>query len=105
MLPRFQPDVFQENIKLLHAVEELAKKKNTSTVQIAMGWVLAQSERKGNGVIIPIPGTTTSERVKQNTEAPAKLTEGDLATLDEILKKFPPIGNRYPDGLNSLSDA
>ncbi|KAF2745449.1 Aldo/keto reductase [Sporormia fimetaria CBS 119925] len=103
-LPRFQPDVFDENLKLVHAVEEIASKKGVVPVQIAMGWVLAQSKRKGNGDIIPIPGATTSDRIKENLK-PAKLTEEDLAALDDILKKFPAVGHRYPAEHVHLLDA
>jgi pyridoxine 4-dehydrogenase len=93
-LPRFQPDVFDENLKLLHAVEDIASKKGVSPTQIAIGWVVAQSSRNGLGTFIPIPGATTSARIQENMK-PAKLTEEDMVALEEILKKFAPIGTRY----------
>lgn len=93
-LPRFQPDVFDENIKLLHAVEDIAKAKGATPVQIAIGWVLAQSGAKGMPTIIPIPGATTSERIQENMK-PAQLNDDDMKALGEILKKFPVIGGRY----------
>jgi pyridoxine 4-dehydrogenase len=93
--PRFQPEVFDENIKLVEEVEKIALKKSVLPVQIAIGWVLARSGKKGFPVIIPIPGATTSERIKENMR-PAELNEDDLEAIDEILKKFPPVGNRYP---------
>lgn len=92
--PRFHKDVFDENVKLVHEVEKIASKKGVSSVQIAVGWVLAQSGRNGNATFIPIPGATTSERIKENMK-PAKLSEEDISALDEILKKFPPMGDRY----------
>ncbi|KAJ4367520.1 hypothetical protein N0V83_007103 [Neocucurbitaria cava] len=96
--PRFQPDVFDENIKLLHAVEDIAKSKGATPAQIALGWVLAHSGAKGMPTIIPIPGATTAERIKENT-TPAKLEEADLKALDEFLKKFEVKGGRYhPSG-------
>jgi pyridoxine 4-dehydrogenase len=102
--PRFQPDVFPENLKLLDQVEKIAKKKGVTPAQIAMGWVLSLSRNKGFGDIIPIPGTTTSERVKENMHA-AQLTSEDQAELDDILKRFTPVGGRYPEFLNHLSHA
>ena len=93
-MPRFQPDVFDENLKLVKEVEQLASKKGCTPGQVALGWVLAHSGKKGFPDIIPIPGTTTSDRVKENVQ-PAALTDEDMGALEEILKKFPPIGNRY----------
>jgi pyridoxine 4-dehydrogenase len=93
-MPRYQPDVFDENIKLANAVEELAKQKGVTPAQIAIGWVLYHNGKKGMPTIIPIPGTTTSARTEENMK-PAKLSEEDFKTLGEILKKFPVKGGRY----------
>ncbi|KAH7409832.1 NADP-dependent oxidoreductase domain-containing protein [Phaeosphaeria sp. MPI-PUGE-AT-0046c] len=93
-MPRFQPDVFHENIKLFHAVEDIAKQKNETPAQIALGWVLYQSGRDGMPTVIPIPGATTSARIEENMK-PAKLSEEDFKSLGDILKTFAPIGGRY----------
>jgi pyridoxine 4-dehydrogenase len=93
-LPRFQPDVFDENIKLLHQVEEIAKQKQATPAQIALGWILAQSGKKGMPIIVPIPGATTSARVEENMK-PAKLDEADMKKLEEILNNFTVKGERY----------
>lgn len=100
-MPRFQPEVFDDNIKLLHAVEDIAKAKNATPAQIALGWVLTQSGAKGMPTIIPIPGATTSARIEENMK-PAKLSDEDMKTLDDILKKFAPIGARYPKAAEAL---
>lgn len=99
--PRFQPDVFDENIKLLRAVESIAEGKSATPAQIALGWILAQSGAKGMPTIIPIPGATTSARVEENSK-PAKLGEEDMKALDDILKKFPVVGHRYPKEHQSM---
>lgn len=96
-MPRFQPEVFDENIKLLHAVEDIAKQKGATPAQIALGWILYQSGKAGMPTIIPIPGATTSARIEENLK-PAKLGEEEFKTLGEILKKFAPIGGRYGKG-------
>jgi pyridoxine 4-dehydrogenase len=92
--PRFQPDVFDENVKLVHAVEDMAKSKGVTSPQIAIGWVVAHSGAKGMPTVIPIPGATTSARIEENMK-PAKLSDEDMKALDEILKKFPQTGARY----------
>lgn len=101
-MPRFQPDVFDENIKLVHAVEGIAQKKGVTPAQIALGWVLYQSGKEGMPVIIPIPGATTSARVQENMK-PAKLDESDMKELSEVLSKFPVIGDRYQKEAMKLS--
>ncbi|ORY13773.1 NADP-dependent oxidoreductase domain-containing protein, partial [Clohesyomyces aquaticus] len=53
LFPRFQPDVFDENLKLVTEVEKIASKKGCSNVQIAMGWVIAHSKKNGLPEILP----------------------------------------------------
>lgn len=93
-LPRFQGDLFYENMKLVKAVEDLAAQKGSSAGQVALGWVLEHSGKKGLPQIVPIPGATTAERIKENAK-PAQLSEEDMETLSVILKKFPVQGERY----------
>jgi pyridoxine 4-dehydrogenase len=93
--PRFQPDVFDENLKLLREVEKLAAQKGCTTAQIALGWVVALSGRNGLPQILPIPGATTEERIVENMK-PAKLSEEDMQAIDGILKSIPVVGDRYP---------
>ncbi|USP74450.1 hypothetical protein yc1106_01724 [Curvularia clavata] len=100
-MPRFQPDVFDENLKLFHAVEDIAKAKGATSAQIALGWVLKHSGAEGMPTIIPIPGATKSERVEENAK-PATLSDEDMKTLGDILKKFPITGGRYDDAHSAL---
>jgi pyridoxine 4-dehydrogenase len=44
--------------------------------------------------IIPIPGTTTEERLKENM-VDVKLDESDMDELDEAVKKCTVHGGRY----------
>jgi pyridoxine 4-dehydrogenase len=86
-LPRFQPGVFDQNLKLVEAVERIAAEKAATVVQVAMTWVRRQGA-------IPIPGTTTVERLVENcTEV--NLSEEDMAKLQDILDTLPVIGERY----------
>jgi len=101
--PRFQKDVFDENLKLVHEVESIAAKKGVKPSQIAIGWVLAQSGKNGLPEFIPIPGATTSARIEENMGA-AELNDEEMAAIGDILKKFVPIGTRYPAALMALSE-
>ncbi|KAF2463198.1 Aldo/keto reductase [Lindgomyces ingoldianus] len=94
IFPRFQPDVFDENLKLVKEVDKVASKKGCSPAQIAMGWVLAHSKKNGLPEILPIPGATTAERIEENMK-PAQLSEEDMDVMNDILKRFRPIGDRY----------
>ncbi|KAF2657493.1 Aldo/keto reductase [Lophiostoma macrostomum CBS 122681] len=102
--PRFTPESFPENVKLVEQVEKIAQKKGVTPAQIAVGWVLAQSRNNGFGDLIPIPGATTPERIKENMQA-AQLDSDDLAALGKILQNFTPVGGRYPDFIAHLSHA
>ncbi|KAF2182199.1 Aldo/keto reductase [Zopfia rhizophila CBS 207.26] len=99
IFPRFQPDVFDENLKLVKEVEKIAAKKGCTPGQIAIGWVIAHSGKNGLPQILPIPGATAEERVAENMK-PAELSEEDMASIDAILKNFAVLGQRYhPEGM------
>jgi len=87
MKPRFMPDVFDQNFKLVEAVEQIAKRKGTTTAQVAIGWVCRQGA-------IPIPGSTRVERVIENCKA-ASLTDDDMGEIQKILNTMPISGERY----------
>jgi pyridoxine 4-dehydrogenase len=79
---------------LADAVADLAKQKGVTPAQIAIGWIIYQSGKPGMPTLLPIPGATTAERVKENSK-PANLTEEEFKALNDIVKKFPVTGGRY----------
>lgn len=87
MLPRFQPDAFNQNFKLVEAVEQIAKRKGLTTAQVAIGWVCRQGA-------IPIPGSTKAERVIENCKA-VPLSDEEMAEVQNILNTLPVSGQRY----------
>ncbi|KAF7552089.1 hypothetical protein G7046_g7519 [Stylonectria norvegica] len=95
MMPRYSPENFSKNLELVHKIEALAQKKGVTTGQIAIGWVRSLSKRPGMPTIIPIPGSTNPDRIKENATV-IDLTKEDLAEIDEFLKTFVPAGERYP---------
>jgi pyridoxine 4-dehydrogenase len=95
-MPRFQKEVFDENLKLVKEVEEMAAQKSVTPAQIALGWIVAQSGKPGFPTIMPIPGATTKSRIAENL-SPAELSDADMAKLAEILKRNPIQGGRYND--------
>ena len=93
-LPRFQPENFGENMKLVAEAEKLARKKNCTVGQLAIGWVRTLSKRPGMPEIIPIPGAATVKRVKENS-VEIVLDDDEMQEIDSILANFEVKGQRY----------
>lgn len=94
MFPRFQPDVFDENIKLVTQVQKVAEKKGCSPAQIAIAWVRYHSGKRDFPVIIPIPGATTAERVQENT-SDVTINDAEFNEIQAILNGITIQGDRY----------
>ena len=100
--PRYQPDVFDLNVKLVEALEEVAKERGCTLVQAAIAWVSAQSLKDGAPVVIPIPGATRAERVEENMTR-VELKQSDMDELEEVLKRIPVAGARAAPGLQKFN--
>jgi aryl-alcohol dehydrogenase-like predicted oxidoreductase len=91
-MPRYQPENFARNLKLLQTLDELAMIKDCTPAEIAIAWVLAQGIE-----IVPIPGTKRISYLEEN----AKAAEISLSTeeIGRLNHAFPPgiaAGDRYP---------
>lgn len=93
-VPRFQPAVFEQNLQLVREVQQLAAKKGCTPGQLAIGWVLALNRRPGMPTIIPIPGASRPERVRENA-VEVEVTEEEMEELEKIAKEYAPLGERY----------
>ena len=98
LFPRFQPENFYINLELVEKVKGLAARKGCTPSQLALGWCVALSRRPGMPVIVPIPGATMKERVRENA-AVVELSDWEMAEIEEILGKFKVAGGRWPAGL------
>ncbi|KAI0469158.1 voltage-gated shaker-like K+ channel, subunit [Xylaria cf. heliscus] len=96
--PRFQPGNFEANLRLVEQVEGLAKTKGCTPAQLAINWTRAVSKRPGMPTIIPIPGSTTAERVDENSKV-IDLTDDEMARIDTVLAGFRPVGGRYHESV------
>ncbi|WP_294642126.1 aldo/keto reductase [uncultured Aureimonas sp.] len=91
--PRFSPENFGRNLKLVDTVKAIAKRKNAAPSQLALAWVLAQGDD-----IVPIPGTKRMRYLEENAEAVhVELTADDLAEIDEAFPAGAAAGERYPE--------
>ena len=91
--PRFQGENFVRNLELVNRVEQIATKKGWKPAQLALAWVLAQSEG-----IVPIPGTTNRSHLEENLAAmELPLTLHELAQLNQAAPPGAAAGERYTE--------
>jgi aryl-alcohol dehydrogenase-like predicted oxidoreductase len=91
---RWQPGNYEKNVEAISELTELAAAKDIGVTQLALAWLLAQGDD-----IVPIPGTRSPERVAENVaSANVRLTDGDLARVNEILPDGA-FGGRYPQAM------
>ena len=91
IVPRFQKENLEANQKLIDLIKMIANNKNITPSQVALSWVLAQKS-----FIVPIPGTRSLERLKENTSsADIVLTDNELNDINESLSKIVIHGDRY----------
>jgi pyridoxine 4-dehydrogenase len=95
--PRFQPDTFPINIQLVDEVRKLAENKGCTSAQLAINWLRCLSKRPGMPTIIPLPGSSKEERVRENAVV-VDLTDEEMSAIDGILAKFEIAGGRFPPG-------
>ncbi|KAH8830878.1 aldo/keto reductase [Flagelloscypha sp. PMI_526] len=95
-ISRFSPENFDENLKLVAALETFAEKRGVTAAQLAIAWVRSLGEH-----IIPLAGSSKKERTLENLKAAEiVLSAEELASIDEILQKFAVKGGRAIDGVD-----
>ncbi|GAA2011160.1 aldo/keto reductase [Microbacterium ulmi] len=92
-LPRFQPDAFEANRRLVERVELIARQRGATVAQVALAWILSQG-------VVPIPGTRHRARLDENAAAAELvLSDDDLRHLAEALPEDEIVGSR--DGIDA----
>lgn len=92
MLPRFSKENREANQALVDLVVSIAKDKNATPAQIALGWLLAQKP-----FIVPIPGTSKLHRLQENIGAiNISLSIEELTKMNTALAAIKIVGERYP---------
>ena len=95
IVPRFAADARKANQAFVELLNRFSKQKKTSPAQVALAWLLAQKSW-----IVPIPGTTKLNRLKENIGASAvELTPADIREIDNAASKISVQGERYPEEL------
>ena len=104
--PRFEPDNFSRNLKLLEPYAEIAERVGCSMAQLALAWLLGQQDAAGNKTIVPIPGTKHVDFALENAGAgDIELDQGTLDELDALINEDTVSGRRYTDALMASIDS
>ena len=99
--PRFEPENFAENQKLLIPFAEIAARQGCSMAQLALAWLLAQGDN-----ILPIPGTKHLDWMIENAgAAEVSLDAATVKELDQLINEDTVAGHRYTDALMASTDS
>ena len=82
-MPRYQPENFAQNMRLVEKLGQLAQAKGVTPAQLALAWVLAQG-------VVAIPGTKRVKYLEANVAATTiSLSAAELADIDASM----PVGS------------
>ena len=85
VMPQFTREAYEQNQALLKLLEDLANEKGATKAQISLAWMLAKKDW-----IVPIPGTRSLARLKENAQAAdVTLTASEAAAIDAALNAIP----------------
>lgn len=93
VVPRFAREARRANRLLVDAIGVVAARKQATSAQIALSWLLAQKPW-----IVPIPGTSKLDRLEENLAATnVELLPADLRDIDAAVSRIAVQGARYPE--------
>ncbi|QLY26382.1 aldo/keto reductase [Bdellovibrio sp. KM01] len=100
IVPRFSEENLKANQAFVDLLTSIAKEKNATSGQIALAWILEQKPW-----IVPIPGTTKVERMKENSAAAdIQLSAKELQSIQQGASHLKAQGARYPEHLQKRID-
>jgi aryl-alcohol dehydrogenase-like predicted oxidoreductase len=98
--PRFQPDHYAANLKLLARFEEIARRAGVTATQAALCWLLSRGPN-----VIAIPGTTNEKHLAENLSASGiSLADDVLAEIDQLINQRTVSGPRYQGAVQAEVD-
>jgi aryl-alcohol dehydrogenase-like predicted oxidoreductase len=99
-LPRFTAEARKANRALVDTLAGIAERKNITSAQLALAWLLAQHPS-----LVPIPGTTKVARLEENIGATAvELTPADLRDIEAAASQIKVEGARYPEKMERMTN-
>jgi aryl-alcohol dehydrogenase-like predicted oxidoreductase len=97
-VPRFSEENRKANRALVELLGRIAKRKQATSAQLALAWLLAQKPW-----IVPIPGTTKLNRLEENIAAAAlDLSAADLQEIEAALAQIEVHGARYSEAAQKM---
>ncbi len=98
-MPRFSPDNYAANARLLPAYQALAAEAGCTPAQLAIAWLLQRGEH-----IIPIPGTTSVDHLLEDLgAADVRLPADVMARVEALINPQTVAGPRYnPQGTGEV---
>ncbi len=99
--PRFEPENYSRNSKLLGPFKKIATEQSCSMAQLALAWILARGEN-----LVPIPGTKDVEHMRENIAAVDIVLDSSIVEkLDRLINESTVAGRRYTDQLMDSTDS
>jgi len=97
--PRFQEGNLDRNLRLVEALDAVAKRMGTTPAQLACAWVLARGED-----IVPLLGARNRQQLRDSLGAvELSLSPADLQEIERAVPASAVAGGRYDDaGMSSL---
>ncbi|HJU99158.1 MAG TPA: aldo/keto reductase [Burkholderiaceae bacterium] len=90
-MPRFQGEHLAANLRWLPELGALAREAGCTPAQLALAWLLHKAPH-----ILPIPGTSSIEHLRQDVAAASVRLSGDMmARLDALVNRATVSGPRY----------
>ena len=98
-MPRFSPENYAANARLLPAYQALAAEAGCTPAQLAIAWLLQRGEH-----IIPIPGTTSVDHLLEDLgAADVRLSADVMARVEALINQQTVTGPRYnPQGTGEV---
>ncbi len=96
--PRYSEENFDQNLKMVEIVKQVAGRHGVSPAQIALAWLLAQGD-----FIVPIPGSKRRATLEDSMAAvDVALTDADLDELEKAAPVGGTSGPRYGDAMMAM---
>ena len=100
-MPRFAPENWPANARLLPAWRALAAEAGCTPSQLALAWVMSRGDH-----VVPIPGTARADHMRENQATVSIVVDPDLlARAGELIDTKTVAGPRYAPGPAADADA
>jgi len=100
VMPRFYPDNFEHNKRLLEQYKAIAQRADCSPAQLALAWLRAKDPS-----IVSIPGTRYTSHMRDNLASTDVHLSSDIVNdLEQLINRNTVVGERYSDTMQTEID-